>query len=95
MVRTKPRRGPNDPVISSIKIGRKIYEVKKGDYILYNQSCYQFYTGDNRTLRYNNHTCYRYIMLPYLAIQDIPLHKMKKIIEEKNLTNWILEYYFF
>ena len=30
------------PVLSAVKIGRKEYPVKKGDYILYNGACYQF-----------------------------------------------------
>lgn len=37
--------------MATIKIGRNNYEIKAGDYLLNNQACIQFVTGDRRPLR--------------------------------------------
>lgn len=34
--------------MQKIKIGRSEYDIKTGDYIMYNGNCYQFCTGDGR-----------------------------------------------
>ena len=39
-------------MINKIKIGKKEYEVQKGDYILNNGSCWQFVAGDRRVLAF-------------------------------------------
>jgi hypothetical protein len=42
----------SNPILSVIKVGREEYEVKKGDYIVFNGACYQFTAGDLRCLKF-------------------------------------------
>ena len=77
--------------VENIKIGRETYEVKKGDYILYNGACYQFIAGDKRTLKYQGWTSYHSLVMPKTLIKKIPFDKL---VEKKDdgfgmsLTKW-------
>lgn len=66
------------PVLSAVKIGRKEYLIKKGDYIIYNGACYQFCSGDGRTLKCERHTQYTNIILPDAIVKKIPFDDMLK-----------------
>ena len=64
--------------MDKIKIGRKYFDVKKGDFISYNGSAYLFHAGDQRTLysvKYNRFT--------YIKIPD----KDVNLIDFSSLTN--------
>lgn len=65
-------------VLSAVKIGRKEYPIKKGDYILYNGACYQFCSGDGRTLKLERFTQYTYLRLSASMVKKIPFDKMQK-----------------
>jgi hypothetical protein len=67
-----------NPILSTIKIGRKEYLVKKGDYILYNGACYQFCSGDGRTLKLERYTRYNHLRLPDVMVKKIPFNEMVK-----------------
>lgn len=66
------------PVLSVVKIGRKEYQIKKGDYILYNGACYQFCSGDGRSLRFERYTHYTNLRLPDAMVKKIPFNDMQK-----------------
>ena len=66
------------PVLSAVKIGRKEYPIKKGDNILYNGACYQFCSGDGRTLKIERYTQYTHLRLPDAMVKKIPFDKMQK-----------------
>lgn len=66
------------PVLSAVKIGRKEYQVKKGDYILYNGACYQFCSGDCRTLKLERYIQYTNLILPNAMVKKIPFDDMQK-----------------
>ena len=65
-------------LLSAVKIGRKEYPIKKGDYILYNGSCYQFCSGDSRTLKFERFTQYTNLKLSASMVKKIPFDKMQK-----------------
>ena len=65
-------------VLSAVKIGREEYQIKKGDYILYNGSCYQFCSGDGRTLKSEKFTQYTNLELSASTVKKIPFDKMQK-----------------
>ena len=77
--------------VENIKIGRETYEVKKGDYILYNGACYQFIAGDGRTLKYQGWTSYHSLVMPKTLVKKIPFDQL---VEKKDdgfgmsLTKW-------
>lgn len=80
--------------MDSIKINRKEYVIEKGDYILYNGSCYQFYAGDNRTLKMSNHSSLSYIRIPTSVITKINLNDLQSFEFMKGslkLKKWILK----
>lgn len=66
------------PVLSTVKIGRKEYLIQKGDYILYNGACYQFCSGDGRTLKSKGFNQYANLKLPDVMVKKIPFDKMRK-----------------
>ena len=66
------------PVLSAVKIGRKEYPIKKGDYILYNGACYQFCSGDGRTLKLERYIQYTNLRLPNAMVKKIPFENMVK-----------------
>ena len=52
MVRTRFQNSTKTrPIWTQIKIGRKKYEIKKGDYIMDNGSCLQLFAGDRHTMQ--------------------------------------------
>ena len=65
-------------VLSAVKIGRKEYQITKGDYILYNGACYQFCSGDGRTLKSERYTQYTNLRLPDSMVKKIPFDDMEK-----------------
>jgi hypothetical protein len=65
--------------VESLKIGRTVYEVKSGDYILYNGSCYQFVTGDKRTLKQEGFNSYSSLKMPATLVKKIPFIRMTKV----------------
>jgi len=81
--------------METIKIGRKVYDIQKGDYIMYNQVCYQFCSGDGRILKmqgWNKHPC---LLIPKIRIKEIPFDKMKKEETGKKEDNTYLCYWYF
>ncbi len=77
--------------LETIKIGRVTYEVKSGDYILYNGSCYQFVTGDKRTLKQQGWTSYSSLVMPATLVKKIPFIRMTKVsfnLDGMDLVKW-------
>ena len=76
-----------------IKIRNKVYQPKKGDYILDNGTCFMFCAGDNRTLNQIGFLSYYHIILTKKAISEIDLVSLKK--EE---SHWegikLIKYYY-
>ena len=81
------------PIWDTIKIGRKIITINKGDYIQDNGATIIFVAGDGRVLQVDTWTMLIYVCLPKSIRQTIPFTKMKKTILEKSGTN--LTRYFF
>lgn len=81
--------------MKTIKIGRKTYEIKKGDYILYNQACYQFVTGDRRILKFRGWTGHTSLVIPKARLKEIDFDNMKKVEtgNEKDRT-LLIKWYF-
>lgn len=80
--------------MQKIKIGRNEYDIKTGDYILYNGSLYQFCTGDSRILKYGsgfNH--HRNLVVPMTTIKTIDFDELTKVEYStqyaSNLTKWV------
>lgn len=69
-------------MITEIKVGRKSYEVKKGDYILHNGSSYQFISGDGRTLKFE-----KFARINGLALskKDLSLIDLTELCEQKRI----------
>lgn len=58
--------------MKNLKIGRKEYEVKPGDYIMDNGACYQFCSGDGRELAGKGFVSFKnLVMSNKLAQQEI------------------------
>jgi len=77
--------------LENIKIGRETYEVKKGDYILYNGACYQFIAGDKRTLKQKGWTSYHNLVMPNTLVKKIPFDKLDEKKDTSfgmSLTKW-------
>lgn len=79
--------------LDKIKIGRVEYEVKSGDYILYNGSCHQFIAGDGRTLKLKDFTSYKSLLMPATLVKKIPFIRMTKITFNKNGKD-LIKWYF-
>lgn len=79
--------------VESLKIGRTIYEVKSGDYILYNGSCYQFVTGDKRTLKQEGFKSYSSLKMPAILVKKIPFIRMTKVNSKLGEMDCV-KYYF-
>ena len=78
-------------LLAAVKIGREEYSVKKGDYILYNGACYQFCSGDGRTLKLERYTQYTNLRLPDTMVKKIPFDLMEKQnykSSELHLVRW-------
>jgi len=65
--------------METIKIGRTTYEVKSGDYILYNGACHQFIAGDKRTLKLDGWKSYHSLVMPKSLVKKIPFIRMTKV----------------
>ncbi len=65
-------------VLEIIKVGREEYQVKKGDYIIFNGALYQFCSGDGRTLKLKNYTRYTNLVLSATMVKKIPFDLMIK-----------------
>jgi hypothetical protein len=63
--------------MATIKIGRKEYEIKEGDFLLDNEACIQFCSGDNRTLKREGLDSYRSLRIA----QGLFMKKYKPIIK--------------
>ncbi len=77
--------------VETLKIGRVTYEVKSGDYILYNGSCYQFVAGDKRTLKQQGWTSYSSLVMPATLVKKIPFIRMTKVsfnLDGMDLIKW-------
>lgn len=70
-----------------IKIGRKEYEVRAGDYILYNGAVYQFCAGDERTLSLDKWIKRTSLIMPKRAVKEIDFDELEKK-EHNGLTWW-------
>lgn len=92
MPRDKLKFKPGD----TIKVGRREFVIKRGDYILDNNVCFQFITGDRRTLyhikigRYNQGSTN--IQLPKKLVKIIDFESLK--LAEKPDHNQTLKYYY-
>lgn len=64
--------------MKQIKIGRKHYQIKDGDYILYNGACYKFCSGDGRILKQKSFDSYRCLRISRACQKAIPFDKMGK-----------------
>lgn len=73
-------------VLATIKIGRIEYEVKDGDYILFNGACHQFCSGDGRALKYKGFDKYSSLIIPKTTVKKIPFDKLKK---EKYVSKYL------
>lgn len=65
--------------METIKIGRTTYEVKSGDYILYNGAIHQFIAGDGRTLKQDGFNSSSSLKMPATLVKKIPFIRMTKI----------------
>ena len=74
--------------MEKIKIGRKEYDIKKGDYLMDNGSILMFITGDRRYLK-NSHT----LKLTAKEWAQVDLTKLKKSID--NDWGFTVTYYTF
>lgn len=63
--------------METIKIGRKEYEIKKGDYIGWNKVSYVFCSGDGRVLLRQGWDAYRFLAVPKSVMKTIDLSKMR------------------
>ena len=86
-------------MITEIKINKIVYKIKKGDYLLYNGSCYQFCSGDGRTLIRYGLTSFSNLIIPkstVIKIIDPILHKLEKHIDDMKVlkSGQLISYYF-
>lgn len=82
--------------MKEIKIGRKTFEIKPGDYILDNGACLQFCSGDRRQLYYKNYNSFTHILIPPSTVKKIDLTKLRKVVEKGDgiTKNSLTRYYF-
>jgi len=77
--------------LNKVKIGRKEYDVKSGDYILYNGAVYQFCAGDKRTLKHQGFDVLNTLQLPVTMVKKIPFIRMVKVNFQRegiDMTKW-------
>ena len=79
--------------LDTIKIGRTEYEIKSGDYILYNGSCHQFIAGDGRALKYKDFTSHKSLLMPVTLVKKIPFIRMTKITFNRDGIDFIKWYF--
>lgn len=78
-------------VLAAVKIGRTEHLIRKGDYILFNESCYQFCAFDRRTLKREGWNSYSNLVIPKTTVSKIPFNKMRKeeyVSSGMNLVRW-------
>ncbi len=80
---------------TTLKIGRDTYDIKPGDFILDNGSCYQFGSGDKRALKREGFNEYHYLRLPKKALKKIDLSKLRKVEIPTVKQDVQLIYYYF
>lgn len=71
----------------TIKVGRKIIEVKDGDYLLDNGACWQFVAGDGRELYRKDHYQFSHVRISGAVRKTIDLSRLKKVPAYKG-TCW-------
>lgn len=74
--------------MNQIKILRNVYNVKKGDYILFNGVVYQFCAGDGRILKAKGFDRYASLRISANEVKKIPFEQLQKV-ESNGLTKWI------
>lgn len=77
--------------LEKVKIGRNEYDVKPGDYVLYNGAVYQFCAGDKRILKQKGFESYNALQLPAAMVKKIPFIRMTKVNFQReglDLTKW-------
>ena len=79
--------------MEKIKIGRKEFDVKKGDYILDNGLCFQFCTGDGRVLLRKGFNSYTSLLVPASMMKKINLSTLAAKPYQVHGMN-LIRYYF-
>ena len=74
---------------TEIKIRKIVYEIKQGDYVQYNGTCYLFCAGDMRILFREKHNAYTSIRLTAKALKEIDLSLCKEVKQGE-----VTRYYF-
>lgn len=85
-------------MITEIKIGRNIYQIKKGDYILDNGACLQFCSGDNRTLKQSGFDSYKSLSISITTEKKV-INPILKDLEKREIKSTFsgqtfIKYYF-
>lgn len=70
----------------------KVFEVKPGDYILYNGACYQFCSGDNRVIHRRGYDEYTSIVMSQKMGIQAALTLPYKGFKDKNGFRYIKFY---
>ena len=81
--------------MKTIKIGKKTYKIKKGDYVLYNGACYQFCAGDHRALKYVGWSMFSNLRIPKIRLKEIDFENMKKVEKGNKKDNTLLTRWYF
>ena len=81
--------------MKTIKIGRNNYEIKKGDYVLFNGACYQFCAGDRRGLKWVGYTNHNYLVIPKIRLKEIDFKNMRKVKTGNKEDNTLLIRWYF
>jgi hypothetical protein len=74
--------------MKTIKSGRKLYDIHVNDYILDNGACYQFITGDGRSLKFVGWHSYTNVIISKAVFKKLPFSTMIKK-EKNNMTYYI------
>lgn len=79
--------------LTELKIGRTAYQVKSGDYIMYNGSMYLYCAGDKRVLKQDGFTSHSHLVMPASLVKKIPFIRMTKIEYIKEGINFVKWYF--
>ena len=63
--------------MTTIKVGRKEFEVKSGDYLMDNGGCIQFCSGDGRALVWEKYSSLTSVLLSLAAIKKIDFKQLR------------------
>jgi len=80
--------------MKELKIGRRVIEIKEGDYILDNKVCYQLISGDGRSffhVGFERNPC---VTIPKTTMKTIDLTKLVKK-QRKYSASQIYDVYIF